>query len=131
MPNSLLDTYLFLVVLYYSVYLSFMIYLWLKFAPTGQGGFWSLASWQHIRSCQDGYRLVAARTHSDIIVLPHWELTQTVAVLVRLRVLVGFTCRDCFELQLNQMNGLPNLHLSHPSLAFSINRIEQGLVCSG
>ena len=30
-------------------------------------------SYQHLRSYQDGYRLVTARTHDDFIILPHWK----------------------------------------------------------
>ena len=35
-------------------------------------GCWNFTSWQHLRSCQDMYRLMTAPTHSDFIVLPDW-----------------------------------------------------------
>ena len=37
-------------------------------------GCWSFASFQYLRSYQDGYWLVTVRTHGDFIVLAHWEI---------------------------------------------------------
>ena len=36
-------------------------------------GYWSFTPWHHLRSYQDGYRLVTVYIHDDIIVLLHWE----------------------------------------------------------
>ena len=35
--------------------------------------YWSFTSWQHLRSFNDGYRLVTVCTQCDFIVLPHCE----------------------------------------------------------
>ena len=41
--------------------------------PTTLVSCWGFTCWQHLRSHQDGYRLVIVCTHGDFIVLPHWE----------------------------------------------------------
>ena len=35
--------------------------------PQAKADCWSFASWQHLRSCQDGYPLVTVCTHGDVL----------------------------------------------------------------
>ena len=36
-------------------------------------GCWSLTSWKHLMSYQNGYHLLTVDIHGNLIVLPHWE----------------------------------------------------------
>ena len=37
-------------------------------------GSWRFMTWQYLRLYQDGHRLVTECTHSEFLVLPHWEI---------------------------------------------------------